>query len=185
MWGLQIERKIKRTNEYIVWSFWPRGESGGPSRYGHLSGIAAPQAGTNRFEILPYTVGQTANAARVDASNPFSKKTSSEVRVGADAKYLLTSNLTLSATINPDFGQVEADAAEVNLSAFESFFPEKRPFFNEGSQLFDAEGATYFYSRRIGSRPHGNVFNQATVGDPNSIGERGGAESSPSAMYRS
>ncbi len=166
LWGLQIERKIKRTNEYIVWSFWPRGESGGPTRYGHLSGISAPQSGTNRLEILPYTVGQTANAARVDASNPFSTNTSSEVRVGADAKYLLTSNLTLSATINPDFGQAEVDPAVVNLSAFETFFPEKREFFIEGSGLFDF-GDTWCFScsnnsslgmlftRRIGRSPQG------------------------------
>jgi hypothetical protein len=165
-WGLQIERKIKRTNEYIVWSFWPRGESGGPSRYGHLTGIAAPQTGTTRLEILPYTVGQTSNAARVDASNPFSTNTSSEVRIGADAKYLLTSNLTLSATINPDFGQAEVDPAVVNLSAFETFFPEKREFFIEGNGLFDfgdfwcftcsnVSSLGMLFTRRIGRAPQG------------------------------
>jgi hypothetical protein len=163
-WGLQIERLIKRTNEFIVWSFWPRGESGGPSRFGHLSGIAAPQSGTTRLEILPYTVGQVSNAARVDASNPFAESSSSEFRIGADAKYLLTSNLTLSATINPDFGQAEVDPAVVNLSAFETFFPEKREFFIEGSGLFDFGGLWCFtcsntsslsmlFTRRIGRPP--------------------------------
>lgn len=163
-WGLQVERVIKRTNEFIVWSFWPRGESGGPSRFGHLSGIAAPQTGTTRLEILPYTVGVTSNAALVDPANPFSKNTSSEFRVGADAKYLLNSNLTLSATINPDFGQAEVDPAVVNLSAFETFFPEKREFFIEGSGQFDYGSVRCFtcsnvsslsmlFTRRIGRAP--------------------------------
>jgi hypothetical protein len=163
-WGLQVERVIKRTNEFIVWSFWPRGESGGPSRFGHLSGIADPQTGTTRLEILPYTVGVTSNAALVDAGNPFSENTSSEFRVGADAKYLLTSNLTLSATINPDFGQAEVDPAVVNLSAFETFFPEKREFFIEGSGQFDfgdfwcftcsnVSSLGMLFTRRIGRAP--------------------------------
>lgn len=166
-WGLQIERVIKRTNEFIVWSFWPRGESGGPSRFGHLSGIAAPQSGTTRLEILPYTVGQISTAGRVDAANPFSESSSAEFRLGADAKYLLTSNLTLSATINPDFGQAEVDPAVVNLSAFETFFPEKREFFIEGSGLFDfgdfwcftcsnVSSLGMLFTRRIGRPPQGS-----------------------------
>jgi len=165
-WGLQVERIIKRTNEYIVWSFWPRGESGGPSRFGHLSGIAAPETGTNRLELLPYTVGQLSNAAFVDPDDPFASNTESNFRIGADAKYLLTSNLTLTATVNPDFGQAEVDPAVVNLSAFETFFPEKREFFVEGSGLFDFGGLWCFtcsnisslsmlFTRRIGRRPQG------------------------------
>lgn len=163
-WGLQIEREIKRTNEYIVWSFWPRGESGGPSRYGHLSGIAAPQTGTDRLELQPYTVGVLSRQGLVDPDNPFAESSSSEFRLGADAKYLLTSNLTLSATINPDFGQAEVDPAVVNLSAFETFFPEKREFFIEGSGLFDfgdfwcftcsnVSSLGMLFTRRIGRSP--------------------------------
>ncbi|MGI9037759.1 MAG: DUF5916 domain-containing protein [Gemmatimonadota bacterium] len=166
VWGLQVERTIERTNEYIVWSFWPRGESGGPSRFGHLSGIAAPESGTNRLELLPYVVGQYSNAAIVNRDDPFSKNTDGNFRLGADAKYLLTSNLTLSATINPDFGQAEVDPAVVNLSAFETFFPEKREFFIEGSGLFDFGGLWCFtcsnqsslgmlFTRRIGRSPQG------------------------------
>jgi len=165
-WGLQIERVVQRTNEYIVWSFWPRGESGGPSRYGHLMGIAAPESGTNRLEILPYTVGQLSNAAIVDPDDPFASDTETTFRLGADAKYLLTSNLTLTATVNPDFGQAEVDPAVVNLSAFETFFPEKREFFVEGSGTFDFGGLWCFtcsnvsslsmlFTRRIGRAPQG------------------------------
>jgi len=165
-WGLQVERSIQRTNEYIVWSFWPRGESGGPSRYGHLAGIAAPESGTNRLEILPYTVGQLSNAAFVDPDDPFASNTEGTFRIGADAKYLLTTNLTLTATVNPDFGQAEVDPAVVNLSAFETFFPEKREFFVEGSGLFDFGGLWCFtcsnvsslsmlFTRRIGRTPQG------------------------------
>jgi hypothetical protein len=163
-WGLQVEREIKRTNEYIVWSFWPRGESGGPSRYGHLTGISAPQSGTDRLELQPYTVGVLSNQGLVDPNNPFAESSASEIRIGADAKYLLTSNLTLSATINPDFGQAEVDPAVVNLSAFETFFPEKREFFIEGNGLFDfgdfwcftcsnASSLGMLFTRRIGRSP--------------------------------
>lgn len=165
-WGLQVERSIQRTNEYVVWSFWPRGESGGPSRYGHLTGIAAPESGTNRLELLPYTVGQFSNAAFVDPDDPFASNTEHTFRLGADAKYLLTSNLTLTATVNPDFGQAEVDPAVVNLSAFETFFPEKREFFVEGSGVFDFGGLWCFtcsntsslsmlFTRRIGRAPQG------------------------------
>ena len=77
------------------------------------------------------------------------------MRTGADLKVGFGPNLTLDATVNPDFGQVDADPAEVNLSAFETFFSERRPFFTEGSQLLSGGGAGYFYSRRIGAAPHG------------------------------
>ncbi|MFW6085480.1 MAG: DUF5916 domain-containing protein, partial [Gemmatimonadota bacterium] len=165
-WGLQIERFIQRSQEYIVWSFWPRGVSGGPSRYGHLAGISAPGGGTSRLEVLPYTVGQLANAASVDPDDPFASNVERSFRIGADARYLLTSNLTLTATVNPDFGQAEVDPAVVNLSAFETFFPEKREFFVEGSGLFDFGGLWCFtcsnisslsmlFTRRIGRAPQG------------------------------
>ncbi len=165
-WGLQVERFIQRSQEYIVWSFWPRGVSGGPSRYGHLSGISAPTGGTSRLEVLPYTVGQLSNAAFVDPDDPFASNVERAFRVGADAKYLLTSNLTLTATVNPDFGQAEVDPAVVNLSAFETFFPEKREFFVEGRGLFDFGGLWCFtcsnissldmlFTRRIGRAPQG------------------------------
>jgi hypothetical protein len=164
-WGLQVWRMESRLNELSQWSFWRLNESGGPPRFGHLEGLRIAH-GPGRAEILPYVVGRSTRQPVADAADPFSKATSYDARFGADFKYLLASNLTLSATINPDFGQVEVDPAVVNLSAFETFFPEHRPFFIEGGGLFSFGGLncffcsnvstpSLFYSRRIGRSPHG------------------------------
>lgn len=164
-WGLQIWRNVSRINEVSMWSHWGRNESGGPPRFGHLEGLEI-QRGGRRLEVLPYVVGRGQFLHSGDAANPFVKQRSADTRVGADLKYLLTSNLTLDATINPDFGQVEVDPAVVNLSAFESFFSERRPFFVEGSGVFGFGGfncyfcsnvssMSLFYSRRIGRPPQG------------------------------
>src|SRR3970282_1455931 len=115
----------------------------------------------------PYAVAQMETKAEIDALDPFAHDREQEYRVGADLKYLLTSNLTLSATVNPDFGQAEVDPAVVNLSAFETFFPEKREFFIEGSGLFSFGGLWCFtcsnissldllFTRRIGRSPQGS-----------------------------
>src|SRR4029077_8032348 len=88
-------------------------------------------------------------------SNPFDNGLNLTGRVGADIKVGLGSSLTLDATVNPDFGQIEAAPAEVNLTAFETLFTERRPFFIEGSSLLQADATNYFYSRRIGARPAG------------------------------
>ena len=171
-WGLQIERFVHRLNESQVWSFWWKNESGGPSRYGHLEGIEAPEVGTNKLEILPYVVATTLRRGTLNEANPFIDRTELKPRAGVDLKYLLTSNLTLNATINPDFGQAEVDPAVVNLSAFETFFPEKREFFIEGQGLFSYGGFNcYFcsnvsslgmlFTRRIGRPPQGGGFAHA------------------------
>ena len=168
-WGLQIERFVHRLNESQVWSFWWKNESGGPSRYGHLEGIEAPAVGTNKLEILPYVVSTTSRNGTVDDANPFVSQTEADFRAGVDLKYLLTSNLTLNATFNPDFGQAEVDPAVVNLSAFETFFPEKREFFIAGQGLFGFGGfncmfcsnvssLSMLFTRRIGRTPQGASF---------------------------
>lgn len=165
MWGLQIRRYIQRRQELDQWSFWKKNESGGPSRFGHLEGLKIGGAGSKHLELLPYAVGK-GSYQQHDAGDPFNTGHVNKARVGLDLKYLLTSNLTLSATINPDFGQVEVDPAVVNLSAFETFFPEKRPFFIEGSSIFGFGGFNCyfcsnvsslqaFYSRRVGRAPTG------------------------------
>jgi hypothetical protein len=153
-WGLQLERVIGRNREYAVSAFTPKNESGGIPAFGHLEGIRDIEPGS-RLELLPYAVGKTEH---VDpGSNPF--RTDSEQRVsgGLDLLYRVTSNMTLNATINPDFGQVEVDPAVVNLGVYETFFEEKRPFFIEGSEIFDFVGGTsggqLFYTRRIGRSP--------------------------------
>jgi hypothetical protein len=117
---------------------------------GDLVGIRGVRP-SRRIELLPYVATDTRIASSVNASNPFDEKSRSEFRAGGDMKVGLGPNATLEATFNPDFGQVEADPAEVNLSAYETFFAERRPFFTEGTQLLGGRGA--FYSRRIGAPP--------------------------------
>lgn len=168
-WGFQIERYIQRTNETAVFSFWPSNESGGPSRWGHISGIASPSRVPGRLELLPYIVTQREIHGDVDADNPFLSSTEDLVRVGGDLKYQVTSTLTLSATINPDFGQAEVDPAVVNLSAFETFFDEKREFFIEGRDKFgfgslwcftcsNASSLSMLSTRRIGRVPQASAL---------------------------
>ncbi|HKP77462.1 MAG TPA: DUF5916 domain-containing protein [Longimicrobiaceae bacterium] len=170
-WGMQVWRYIERKNEVDMWSFWGKNQSGGPSRFGHVLGLHAPPP-RRSVELLPYALARRSYVRPADPDNPFEEPVSSTVRVGADVKALLTSTLTLDATINPDFGQVEVDPAVVNLSAFETFFEEKRPFFIEGSGLFDfgdfschfcsnVSSMSLFYSRRIGRSPQGFVTGPA------------------------
>jgi hypothetical protein len=165
-WGLQVERFVERLNENSSWSFWPKRESGGPARYGHLEGIRAPR-NRGRMELLPYALSRASYVRPTQPGSPFQSASEYSTRVGADVKYQLSSTLTLDATVNPDFGQVEVDPAVVNLSAFETFYAERRPFFVEGSGLFnfgsfscfncDGTSMSLFYSRRIGRSPQGSV----------------------------
>ncbi|MEP6778500.1 MAG: DUF5916 domain-containing protein [Gemmatimonadaceae bacterium] len=163
-WGMQLRRYIQRNHEEDDWSFWDKTEAGGAPRFGHLKGLEISHS-SRHLELLPY-VSSTARALQADKHDPFNYGVHPSARVGADIKYLLTSNLTLDATINPDFGQVEVDPAVVNLSAFETSFDEKRPFFIEGSGVFDfgsfncffcsnVSPLNAFYSRRIGRAPTG------------------------------
>ncbi len=162
-WGLQIWRQENRLNELSQWSFWGLTETGGPARFGHLSGLVIRRA-PGRAEILPYLVGRSANVPVKDPADPFRKPQTWDGRGGVDARVLLTSNLALNATVNPDFGQVEVDPAVVNLGVFETFFQERRPFFVEGAGYFgfgglncyfcsNVEGLSLFYTRRIGRAP--------------------------------
>ena len=161
-WGLQIWRRVSRLNEIQMWSAWRKRDPGGPAFFGHLTDMRVGR-NTRGVEILPYVVGRSAYI-RPATGDPFNRPREYEYRVGGDVKYRLTSNLTLDATINPDFGQVEVDPAVVNLTAYETFFEERRPFFIEGSGLFGFGGLncffcsnvsslSLFYSRRIGRPP--------------------------------
>lgn len=147
-WGINLDRRIIRKQEYDMWVFVPKNESGISSRNGHLQGIKGIQPPTH-LEFLPFTVGRTTFEPK-SSTNPKGRDLFSSA--GLDLRYGLSSNFSLNATINPDFGQVEADPAVLNLSVFETFFQERRPFFIEGSNIF----RTYiplFHSRRIGKRP--------------------------------
>ena len=150
VWGLNADWWIPSTNEDVFWIPTPKDQTGWSSRMGSLVGIAGVRP-TRRIEIEPYIAGNMV-ASPVEPGTRLRDGRETSQRVGADFRMGLGPNLTLEGAIRPDFGQVEADPAEVNLSAFETFFDEKRPFFREGSDLFDSE---FFYSRRIGAAPRG------------------------------
>ncbi|HXF95339.1 MAG TPA: DUF5916 domain-containing protein [Gemmatimonadales bacterium] len=149
-WGLQIWRQASRLNELSMWAFWGLTEAGGPARFGHLRGLVVTRA-PGRAEILPYAVGRSASVPVSDPADPFQDPHAWDARVGADARILLTSNLTLNVTVNPDFGQVEVDPAVVNLSAFETFLEERRPFFVEGAGYFGLGGLNCFFCSNVSS----------------------------------
>ena len=166
-WGLQIWRQENRLNENSQWSFWGLQELGGAPRFGHLHGLVITSA-PGRAELLPYVVGRSNNVPG-NPADPFYNPHGMDGRVGADARVLLTSNLTLNATVNPDFGQVEVDPAVVNLSDFETFLDERRPFFVEGAGYFGLGGLNCFFcsnisslsmlaTRRIGRQPQLSAF---------------------------
>jgi hypothetical protein len=157
-WGFQVVRLVGRTGEQDSWSPWPRSAPQVVSKFGVVDGIDHLRAG-RRLELLPYATGGV-DRMPVDAGDPLNQQYNLRRNLGLDLKYGLGPAFTLSATLNPDFGQVEADPSKVNLSANELFFAEKRPFFLEGVDLFKlpigigdggVEGA--FYSRRIGAAP--------------------------------
>ena len=179
LWGVQVQRNIRRIQESAVFSFTPKLEPGGVARYGHMTGLRGIGAG-KKLEVLPY-VGMSAEyilqepSSQVPFNNPFRSGSDYFGRAGVDLKYLLGSNLTLDAAVNPDFGQVEVDPAVINLTAFETRFEERRPFFVEGAEIFrygrgGPTGSTgrapqILYSRRIGRRPQGDVSSDAVYSD--------------------
>ncbi len=161
-WSLQVQRRIFRHEERSTWQPISKNVSGWVSQFGELRGLEGIKP-RRRVELLPYAVA-SAERFEQELGNPFRDGSASAVSFGMDGKVGVTSDLTLDFTVNPDFGQVEADPSEVNLTAFESFFPEKRPFFIEGSDIFGVRLAPattggdfvrdlLFYSRRIGGPP--------------------------------
>ena len=166
-WGINFIRSINKNGESDRLVNTPKNENGMVSRFADLVGIDGIKP-ERAFEVMPYGVARSDLASRIDTGDPFTRPNHYKMDGGVDLKYGLSSNLTLTGTINPDFGQVEVDPAVVNLSQFETFFPEKRPFFTEGAQMFrfgtgpahyranfNFYGPTWFYSRRIGRSPQG------------------------------
>jgi len=162
VWGMQIWRYVDRLNEQDMWSFRLRNAPGGPAFFGHLTGLVIPSQ-PRQLEVLPYAVTGS-RFERAAPGDPYHDGREMRFSAGADVKYLLTSNLTLDATLNPDFGQVEVDPSVLNLSAFETYYDEKRPFFIAGASAFSFGGMrcmfcsnssslSAFYSRRIGRPP--------------------------------
>ncbi|MFQ6609658.1 MAG: DUF5916 domain-containing protein [Fidelibacterota bacterium] len=161
-WGLMVYREYPRnSNEFSVWNYWSKDDAGFVSNYGTLTGLNNIKS-ENPIYIIPYVVGKDhINNGLVTSIHPEKYDLSSDA--GADIRFSFENGLTVNATINPDFGQVEADPAEFNLTAFESYFSEKRPFFIEGGNILrysmgfgdgDNSNNTLFYSRRIGRTPH-------------------------------
>jgi hypothetical protein len=156
-----VIREVGRLAETVSWPLLSRNANGFVSQFGEMRGLR--MAGTpKKLELQPYTVADL-RTQPLESGNPLSNPRDPGAAVGLDMKYAVTPGLTLTATANPDFGQVEADPAVVNLDAFETFFPERRPFFVEGSGTFrfnmdcnDGNCTGMFYSRRIGRAPQGS-----------------------------
>ena len=169
-WGFNAARFIQRHNEEDWWVLTPKKESGLASRFGNVEGMDGIK-GRRHLDLLPYATARGEFLGTAESGDPFTDGRRGIGGVGVDAKWGVTSSLTLDATANPDFGQVEVDPAVVNLSAFETFYEEKRPFFIEGSNLFNSFGRngpnrsmgfnrsnpTLFYSRRVGRAPQGSA----------------------------
>ncbi|MGH7556637.1 MAG: DUF5916 domain-containing protein, partial [Gemmatimonadota bacterium] len=168
VWGVNIQRQNPAQHLNVFWVVVPANETGWASRFGDLVGMTGVRA-SRRFAIIPYLTGQGVfSDFEPSPDDPFAREDGEmRWRYGGDLRFDLTPSLSFEATFNPDFGQIEADPAVVNLTAYETFFPERRPFFLEGSALFEGQGPRYFYSRRIGAPPHGDVkaqFREEPVG---------------------
>ncbi len=164
IWGLEVIRDLYRKNELSFWQHIPKDAPGLIHMFGELAGLEQIKP-RKIFDITPYGVAKL-ETFRAEPENPFrAKGRKYGLNGGIDAKIGVTNNMTMDLTINPDFGQVEADPSEVNLSAYETFFSERRPFFIEGNNITnfnigigdgDVGNDNLFYTRRIGRRPQGS-----------------------------
>jgi hypothetical protein len=177
LWGVDFQRQLtrKHENDYLI--YIPKNSNGFVSRFAHLTGIKDITP-PSHFELLPYITSK-AEYSNPGLGNPYNNGAAYTPNIGADLKMGVGSNLTLNATINPDFGQVEIDPAVINLSDVETYFQEKRPFFVEGSSIFNfgRGGVTnywnfnwwnpsFFYSRRIGRAPQASIPTSDFVDEP-------------------
>jgi len=163
IWGFNINRTIFRLQERSLWQRIPNNQAGFISEAGELHGLKN-LVSQKQLEIQPFTVLQY-DKYPAEAGNPFRDGSDFAINGGLDAKIGITNDLTLDLTINPDFGQVEADPGAIALDGFQIFFREQRPFFVENFNIFDFEFANgqdnIFYSRRIGRNPHRSANLQA------------------------
>ncbi|WP_293296750.1 DUF5916 domain-containing protein [Allomuricauda sp.] len=164
VWGFQSTRRFFRDEERSLWQRKPIDQPGWVSEFGELHGLKNIQP-QKQLEIQPYTVAKT-ETYEAEEGNPFRDGSESDITAGLDAKIGITNDLTLDLTVNPDFGQVDADPSAIALDGFQIFFQERRPFFVENKNIFDFRvsqsqaGNTFgsdniFYSRRIGRSPQG------------------------------
>ena len=164
VWGIQVHRRLFRKEERSTWQYIPHNSGVWVSRFGELHGLNnIPRH--RQIEIAPYVTVQ-ADAYKKQVGNPFATGFDKKLSAGLDGKYAVTNDLILDFTVNPDFGQVEADPSQVRIDGYQNFFEEKRPFFIESRNIFDYQltgsvtGGDFdqdilFYSRRIGGSPHG------------------------------
>lgn len=164
VWGLEVFRTLYRKNEMSFWQHIPKDAPGLIHMMGEINGLGKIRP-RKIFDVTPYGVAR-AETFEAEAGNPFLESGKrAGGNIGLDAKIGITNNMTMDLTINPDFGQVEADPSVVNLTAYETFYEEKRPFFIEGNNITsfglglgdgDVGNDNLFYSRRIGRRPQGD-----------------------------
>ncbi|MBE0666380.1 MAG: carbohydrate binding family 9 domain-containing protein, partial [Bacteroidales bacterium] len=161
VWGMEVMRQTFRNMETTFWQHIDINSSGLVHNFGEVTGLEGIKP-RKQADVTPFIVGSYANYEE-EAGNPFVDGSDFKLNGGLDAKMGITNNMTLDLTVNPDFGQVEADPSEVNLTAYETFFQEKRPFFIEGNNITsfkvgigdgDIGNDNLFYSRRIGRSPH-------------------------------
>jgi hypothetical protein len=178
IWGINFQRTIKRKQERVAFAWVPKEDAAFVSRFARLEGIEKINPG-RRIELFPYTVSQ-AQFRPAEPGNPFETGHKYLGNLGFDLKIGLKSNLNLDLAVNPDFGQVEVDPAVINLTAYETYYQEKRPFFIEGASMFNhfGRGGVYlnvninwpnprfFYSRRIGRPPQGYPVHEGYVNFP-------------------
>ncbi len=156
-WGINFRRYISRKRETVEWVMVPSTERLLISKWGHVTGINNITPPLN-LSVIPYVSG-TMTFETAASYRPY--RSDKSAGAGLDLKYGVSRNFTLDAAFNPDFGQVEVDQAILNLTVFETFYPEKRPFFVEGASIFDFGTAVdnrklrLFFSRRVGKRPTG------------------------------
>lgn len=160
VWGFEVLRNVDRYQELSFWQNMPRESSGMVHLFGELKGISGIQP-RRQVELAPYVVAGEQRSPR-EEGNPFHTGSLFSSKIGIDGKIGLTNNIIMDFTIHPDFGQVEADPAQLNLSAYETYYKEQRPFFIEGKNIYsfplmigdgDMSGENVFYSRRIGRAP--------------------------------
>lgn len=186
-WGIQVTRRLFRKEEQSTWQFIPQKLAVWVSAFGELKGLKNIPL-HRQVEIAPYVTFQT-DKYKKEAGNPFAKGFDTKLNGGLDGKYAVTNDLILDFTVNPDFGQVEADPSQVRIDGFQNFFEERRPFFMESRNIFDYQltgseaGGDYdsdllFYSRRIGSSPHAypNVTDNEYVKMPKNTSILGAAK---------